>query len=361
MSIFNLPDLGEGLTEAEIREWHVKVGDVVTIHQPLVSVETAKALVEVPSPQAGKIMKLYGKPGEFIQTHTPLVEFDTGSDKGSVVGRLEENTAVLKEEHMIIGSQKKADNTIKAIPAVRAYAKEHGIDLQTITPTGPQGQVTLNDVKNYETKGDTLHGMRHSMEIIMEKSHHEIVPVTLTDDADITAIGNNADVTVHVIQALVAAIKEEPILNAWFHSKTKTLEKITDIHLGLAVDTNDGLFVPVLKNIANLTASDLREKINQLKKSVNDRTLKVNDMEGATFTLTNFGLFAGRYATPVIVPPMVAILACGRARAMPAVYQNQIAIRTMLPLSLTFDHRVVTGGEASRFLGVMLKQLEGQS
>ena len=370
MNIFHLPDLGEGLAEAEIHEWFVKVGDIVTVDQPLVSLETAKAVVEVPAAQSGKIAKLYGEVGDVIKTHAPLLAFEesetVSKDQGSVVGRLEESENVLSEETMIIGSANKAQTgAIKAMPNVRALAKQLNVDLSIVKPSGAQGQITLEDVKNSATqtaklpgKVEAVHSVRRFMAITTAEAHREIAAVTIIDDADITHISSDADYTIHLIQAIIAGTKAEPSLNAWFDNKNMERCLHTEIHLGLAMDTVDGLFVPVLKNVANQTPQQLREKINAYKQSVRARTIPPSDLQGATITLSNFGMIAGRYATPMVVPPMVAILGSGKIRDVPAVYNGQIMIRRIIPLSLTFDHRAVTGGEASRFLAAVIKFLE---
>jgi len=379
MKIFDLPDLGEGLAEAEIHEWHVKVGDTVKVDQPLVTMETAKAVVEVPSPQAGKIKKLYGNKGEIIKTHSPLVEFEgehdsPQKDKGTVVGNLEESTTVLDEGDMIIGAPKQATLAVKAMPAVRALAKQLNVDLSLVSPSGPQGQITAEDVKkhaslqtNHSTKTkmpgqvEALHGVRRAMAMAMTHSHQEVVPVTIIDDADITHITANSDITVSLIQAMIAGIKAEPALNAWYDGKTLERCLMKDINLGLAMDTEEGLFVPVLKNVEQKNPEELRNQINEFKKTVKARTVAPSELQGATITLSNFGMIAGRYATPIIVPPMVAILGCGRLREEPRVINGKIEVRKIIPLSLTFDHRSVTGGEATRFLGALIKKLENKA
>ena len=374
MSIFHLPDLGEGLAEAEIHEWHVKEGDMVKVDQPLVSMETAKAVVEVPAPQAGKIAKLYGKKGDIIQTDGPLVEFEGATteirkDKGTVVGSLEESSDILKEDDVIIGSPRQATKAIKAMPAVRALAKELNIDLASVTGSGPQGQITLDDVKKFGSCGakkssfttgqvETLHGVRRAMSVAMTHSHQEVVPVTIIDDVDITALGEKTDLTVTILQAMVTALKDQPSLNAWYDGKTMERCLHQDIHIGLAMDTDEGLFVPVIKQAQQKSAQELRQAIDVFKKTVRDRTVPPSELQGATITISNFGMFAGRYATPIVVPPQVAILGCGRIREEAKPYQGKIEIRRMLPLSLTFDHRAVTGGEATRFLGAIIKYLE---
>ncbi|MHB1946602.1 MAG: dihydrolipoamide acetyltransferase family protein [Gammaproteobacteria bacterium] len=382
MKIFYLPDLGEGLAEAEIHEWHVKVGDEVKVDQPMVSVETAKAVVDVPSPQAGKIAKLYGKPGDIIPTGGPLVEFEGGEeqpaqkDKGTVVGSLEESDTVLAAGDMIVGAtQQTKTSTVKAMPAVRALAKQLNVDINLVPPSGPQGQITAADVKKFasqktathpsvfqkNTAGgsvEALHGVRRVMATAMSQSHQEIVPVTIVDDADITDLPEGADITVSLIQAIVTGVQAEPSLNAWYDGKTMERCLMKQVHIGLAVDTQEGLFVPVLKDVANQSVQEVRAVINRFKKSVRDRSIAPSELQGATITLSNFGMIAGRYATPIIVPPMVAILGCGKIREAVMPDHGRLVIRRMMPLSLTFDHRAVTGGEATRFLGAVIKNLE---
>lgn len=375
MNVFHLPDLGEGLAEAEIHDWHVKVGDVVKVDQPLVTMETAKAVVEVPSPQAGKIVKLYGNKGDIIKTHAALVEFEgeetAQKDKGTVVGSLEESSTILEEGDMIIGAAKTASNAVKAMPAVRSLAKQLNVDLNMVKGSGPQGQITAEDVKKFANTGQatpktkmpgevtTLHGVRRAMAMAMTHSHQEVVPVTIIDDADITDLAKS-DITACLIHAIVAGVKAEPALNAWYDGKTMERCIMSDVNLGLAMDTDDGLFVPVLKSVAGKTVQELRNMIDTYKTTVRARTVAPSDLQGASITLSNFGMIAGRYATPIIVPPMVAILGCGRLRDEPRVHNGKVEIRRVLPLSLSFDHRAVTGGEATRFLAAVMKSLEGK-
>lgn len=370
MKTFYLPDLGEGLAEAEIREWYIKEGDDVKVDQPMVSMETAKALVDVPAPHTGKILKLYGQAGQIVQTGAPLVEFvngdvNTTKDKGTVVGSLEESTMILDAEDRVMNTAQKTTTSIKAMPAVRALAQQLKVDLSAIVPSGTQGQITIDDVKRaaqsstepLSGQGEALHGVRRAMALVMTQSHKEVVPVTLMDDADITDL-NQSDITVAIIQAMIAGIKAEPNINAWFYGKSLERSVIKDIHIGLAVDTEEGLFVPVLKDVTKHSPTELRAMINHYKKTVRDRTLLPSELHGATITLSNFGTIAGRYANPVVVPPAVAILGCGRLREEARVYEGKIAARSILPLSLTFDHRAVTGGEATRFLATVIKFLE---
>lgn len=265
MKIFHLPDLGEGLAEAEIREWYVKEGDTVALDQPLLSVETAKAVVDVPSPHAGRIVKLHGKVHEMIQTHARLVEFENEAqssaekkDKGSIVGKLEENPQALQEDGVIIGTMTAVSPAFKILPTVRALAKQLKVDLNAVTATGPKGQITAEDVKRQAgqaqqtpgqtlDQGEALHGVRRAMAVAMTTAHQEVAQVTIIDDADIGHLATDADLTVLLLQAIAAAAKAEPALNAWFDGKNLQRQLFNAVNVGLAIDTPEGLFVPVLK------------------------------------------------------------------------------------------------------------------
>ena len=375
MTIFLLPDLGEGLAEAEIREWYIKEGDVVKVDQPLVSMETAKAVVDVPSPYAGKITKLYGAANEIIKTGAPLIQFETESaalnakegDKGSVVGKLETSEKKWDESEVIIGAAKCKSPTVKAMPAARVLAQQLNVDLSAVTPTGPQGLITADDVKNHIEKnststsvmGDTepLRGVRRVMAQAMMQSHKEIVPVTIVEDADITDLPPKSDLTVRLIKAIVAGVKAEPAMNAWFDGKALARKIFNEVNVGIAVDSTEGLFVPVVKHAENLSDDDIRAIVDRYKVSVRDRSIPQSDMQGGTITLSNFGTIAGKYATPIIVPPTVAILGCGRSRDVAVVRDGKLVVGRVMPLSLTFDHRAATGGEATRFLAAVIKAL----
>ncbi|ETO93271.1 dihydrolipoamide acetyltransferase family protein [Legionella oakridgensis] len=368
MNIFNLPDLGEGLPDAEIHEWFVKVGDQVKVDQPLVSMETAKAVVDVPCPQDGTITKLFGKSGDVIKTGEPLVAFATEEtvikDKGTVVGNLEESTEI-SEDHFVIGSGANTQKRIKTTPAVRLLAKKLGVDLTALQGSGEHGVITREDVqreadrKSRPKEGfEPLKGVRRAMLNSMVQSHQEVVPVSLFDEADIECWKPNDDITVRLIHAITAACKKEPALNAWFDTEHGARRCFDEVHLGLAMDTEDGLFVPVIRNVAQCSAKELRDIINEYKHSVRERAVSPEKLKGATITLSNFGKFAGRFASPIIVPPMVAILAVGRLYQGAVSVNGKIESHRLLPLSLSFDHRAVTGGEATRFLGAVIDSLQ---
>ncbi len=367
MDIFKLPDLGEGLPDAEIHEWFVKVGDTVKTDDPLVSMETAKAVVDVPSPQTGKIAKLHGQPGDIIKTGAALVTFEADApraDQGTVVGHLEASTAV-SEDHFIIGKQRTASSAIKATPHIRLLAKKLGVDLASLKGSGEHGLITRSDVEQgaeLQSKPKegfiALQGVRRAMQQSMVKSHQEVVAVSIFDEADIHQWPNDTDITVRIIRAIIAAAKFEPALNAWFDGSCSARKCFESVHLGLAMDNEEGLFVPVIHDAETLDNEQLRQKINQFKESVHSRSIPKEDLTGATITLSNFGKFSGRFASPIIVPPAVAILAVGRLYEGVVSHEGQVAVHRLLPLSLSFDHRAVTGGEATRFLGQVIASLQ---
>lgn len=427
MSIFFLPDLGEGLPDAEIHQWFVKEGDTVELDQPIVSMETAKAIVDVPSPFKGEIKKLYGVVGDIIKTGSPLVEFilvesdaevktelhrsehdapvlTPKKDQGTVVGNLESRSDSLVENFVIGGQGEHAHAWMNATFNVRMLAKKLGVDLNTIVPavtgaiitaedvrkaaqsnlaemleqatgsmqTSSSSSSSLNDLgtsaaqlqedgalKNAKnTSAQPLRGVRRTMAQMMSVSHQSVVPVSIYDDADISGWGDNVDISVRIIQSLVSAIAAEPKLNSWFDGDKLTLESREEINLGLAVDTVDGLFVPVIHDVASLSVFEIRDAIDRCKLAVKQRAIPPEQLRGATITLSNFGTFAGRYASPIIVPPTVAILAVGAIRDAVMVKNNLPSVGRILPLSLSFDHRALTGGEATRFMGHMIRALQ---
>ncbi len=363
MKIFKLPDLGEGLVEAEIVEWHVQAGDSVAEDQLLVSVETAKAIVDIPSPQADRVQQCYGQPGDLVQVGDPLVEFElaAGEDSGTVVGEMEVGKEVIREDAISVSTP--AGSGVRATPAVRALAHRLKVDLSVVTPSGSNGSVTSADVervaKIFAKVGPLvpLRGARRTMARNMEKAHAEVVAVTVSDDADIDTWFTGGDITIRLIRAIASACNSEPALNAWYDSHSVGRRLISKVDLGIAVDSGNGLFVPVLRDVGNKDAKALRTELDELKEQIHRRAVPLESLRGLTFTLSNFGTFAGRYANPIIVPPSVAILGAGKVRAEVVASDGGPAIHQILPLSLSFDHRAVTGAEASRFLGQVIQDL----
>jgi len=369
MSVFKLPDLGEGLQEAELVQWHVAPGEEVAVDQPLVSVETAKAVVEIPSPQAGRIEKLFAQAGEIIRIGGPLIAFageaeaeNAREDKGTVVGAMETSGRVLQEGAAPLGRN---GSGLRATPAVRALARRLDVDLTMVTPSGADGVITSGDVQRVArilseaAPAEPLRGFRRAMAQNMALAQAEVAAATVMDDADIEGWAAGADTTLRLVRALVAGCRVEPGLNAWFESHALARRVLAKIDLGIAVDSAEGgLFVPVLRNVAERDPADLRAGLNKMRADIDARRIPPEELRGATITLSNFGMIAGRYAAPIVLPPTVAILGAGRIRrAIVADDDGRPVARRMLPLSLTFDHRVVTGGEAARFLGAVIADL----
>ena len=366
MKTFKLPDLGEGLQEAEISEWHVKVGDEVKVDQPLVSVETAKAVVEIPSPYAGKIEKLFGKAGDILHLGEPVAGFEgEESDAGTVVGEMAVGKDVVDEAPVERGGSRSAGSGgVKATPAVRALARRLNVELGMVTPSGPDGLILASDVQRVANilkeagPVENVRGVRRAMARNMALAHAEVVPASLYDDADIHAWPKGSDVTIRLVQAIVAGCKAEPAMNVWYDNNAGTRVLVKRVDIAIAVDTPEGLFVPVLRDCANRDAADLRRGLDAMRRDVQSRAIPPEELRGGTITLSNFGMIAGRYASPVVVPPTVAIVAAGRICDKVVAVNGAPAVHRALPLSITFDHRAVTGGEAGRFLAAMLSDLQ---
>lgn len=366
MTTFKLPDLGEGLQDAEIVSWHVGPGDHVVADQPLVSVETDKAVVEIPAPQSGRIAKVFGKPGDIVEIGAPLVEFESAAaeDKGTVVGSIADEERPKAKPAESKPERRAAAPGIKAAPAVRALAQRLGVDLSHVAASGPDGAVLASDVERAaEAIGEAetlepLRGVRRAMALNMARAHAEVVPATLTEEADIHAWVPGSDATLRLVRAIVAGCRTEPALNAWFLGMDKGRRLHDKVDLGIAMDTEEGLFVPVLRDVGAREADDLRRGLEHMKADVRARRVPPEELRGQTFTLSNFGMFGGRHAALVVLPPQVAILGAGRISQRAVAHKGQVAVRRVLPLSLTFDHRAVMGGEASRFLATVVADLE---
>ncbi|HSM41225.1 MAG TPA: dihydrolipoamide acetyltransferase family protein [Afifellaceae bacterium] len=363
MTTFCLPDLGEGLQEAEILNWHVSVGDHVSADQPLVSVETDKAVIEIPAPESGQIVKLFAEPGDIVQVGAPLLEYGTGQaeDTGAIVGELEkEETAPAagrtEPRPKAAAGERPATAGLSAAPAVRRLAADLGVDLRTVEATGKHGEITATDVRNAAAAetgrlnggSEELRGVRRAMAIRMHEAGREVVPASLHDDADLSAWKDTDQLLPRAVQALVHAARKEPSLNVWYDRASQTRTLFDVVNIGIAVDTADGLIVPVLKDAGAIPLQSLPAKLAGLVDDARNRTVKPDDLRGATITLSNYGALGGRYANLVVVPPQVAILGIGRASGTPR----------RLPLSLTMDHRAVSGGEAARFLSAFLGHIE---
>jgi pyruvate dehydrogenase E2 component (dihydrolipoamide acetyltransferase) len=405
---FKFPDIGEGLTEGEIVRWLVKEGDEVKEGQPLVEVETDKALAEIPSPKTGVILKILAKEKEIVKVGQVIVVF---GEKGEslaapssrpksvgVVGELEEAPEEAPVAPARVEAAKPAlvGEHALAAPAVRALAKELGIDISKVQGTGPEGRVLEKDVrqaaevkakpteevkevkkvKKYDLYGYVdripLRGVRRSIAKAMVKSKYTAPHVTAMDEADVTELwkirekekkaaekkGIKLTILPFIIKAVLAGLGEHPYLNASLDDENEEIMLKKYFNIGLATDTPEGLMVPVVKNAKDKSILQLAQELTQLSEKAKDRTIDLADLKGGTFTITNYGAVRGIFGTPIINYPEVAILGIGRMKETPVARNGKIVIRKILPLALSFDHRVVDGAEAARFLDTVISHLE---
>lgn len=394
---FNLPDLGEGLPEAEIVSWLVAEGDLVKVDQPMLSVETAKAVVEVPAPYTGRIAKIHAPDGTILPTHAPLVDIDTAAgtaaakpqakavadtpaeareDSGTVVGKMMTSDEVLEDADIAGRGRRKTPGRAKAAPAVRALAKQLGVELEDCRPTGRHDRIVADDVraaaggaapvaarqvpkiKLPPGKPEPLRGPRRAMAQAMSASRDHVAQCTIFDDADIHYWAPGQDITARLLRAIAAGCRAEPALNGFFDGENMSRQLESRVDIAIAVDTPDGLIVPVIRDVGQKSPQELRADLNAIKKATRERSVKPEDMRDFTFTLSNFGMMAGRYASPVVVPPTIAILGAGGLRHDVVPVMGGIETHRRIPLSLTFDHRCATGGEACRFLAAVIEDLQ---
>jgi pyruvate dehydrogenase E2 component (dihydrolipoamide acetyltransferase) len=401
---FRFPDVGEGIAEGEIVRWRVAVGDTVRADQALVEVETDKAVVEIPSPRAGTVMRLAVGEGEKIQVGDILVVIGEDGDMEppsepsavsvSVVGALPATDTVLPPppEMAVREASNGSPKRILAIPSVRKLARELGVDLAEVTPTGPRGRIRREDVLQAssapapvltpaagappaERQGEEtlqpLPALRRTIAEAMARVASTAVPITTTDEADVTELvalrqrgkaaaevqGVNVTLLPFIMKAVVAALRRHPMLNATLDDDLRHLRLKHDCHLGIATDTPDGLIVPVIRHVDQKNILTLAQELQHLTALARERRIPLADLRGGTFTISNYGAIGGLFATPMLHLPQVAILGVGRLIEKPVVHEGEMAIRTMLPLSLTFDHRAMDGAHAQRFLNEVMGYL----
>jgi pyruvate dehydrogenase E2 component (dihydrolipoamide acetyltransferase) len=408
---FRFPDVGEGIAEGELIRWLVKEGDPVLEHQPLVEIETDKAVVVLPTPYAGTVLKLQGKPGEMIPVGAVLAVIGESDekpasaalsgpsaprpDKGSVVGQLEEapeeEPQPRKGMKTPAGPREGIPSTPSAMPVVRARAKELGIDLSGIRGSGPGGRIMMEDLERAsglasprataQTTAVTavgpveevpLRGIRRASARHVAESASRVAAVSIFDDADVTQLeevrqkerkmaeaeGFKLTYLPFIIKAAIRCLMEFPYLNASLDESRDVILLKKYYHMGIAIDTTDGLMVYVIRDADRKSILELAQQMNQLGEKAANRKIELSELKGSTFTITNYGVIGGIYGTPIINYPEVGILGLGKIADRPVVRDGAVVIRRMLPLSLTFDHRVIHGAEAARFLNSLIARLE---
>ncbi|PWI57246.1 dihydrolipoamide acetyltransferase family protein [Sulfoacidibacillus thermotolerans] len=413
--LFCLSDVGEGIHEAEIVRWLVTVGDMVEAFQPLVEVQTDKALVELSSPRAGKIAELCGDIGTVVHVGDMLVRYEADAVKAATaqvlqpVQNLQDNVALAQYSH-----SQGADSLthgadhgqrVLAAPATRKYARQRGVDLTLITGTGPRGRITRQDVElalmhpplpqNEESGVKTpssvpeptqpqvdqpevervaLRGLRRAIADHMVKSAFTAPHVSAFDDCDVTelvalrqrllaqmrVLDAKARLTYmpFFVKAVLAALRAYPEFNAHMDEEKQELVIYKQPQIGIAVDTKDGLLVPVLRDPRKKTIVQLQSELDESIERARTRKASLSELKGSTFTITNVGAIGGTYATPILNHPEVAIFGVHKIEQRAVVREGQIVIREMMTMSMSFDHRVIDGAKGVRFMNEVKKWLE---
>ncbi len=437
MQEFKLPDLGEGMQEAEIRRWLIQSGDTVKLDQPMVEVETDKAVVEIPSPVAATVDTIRVQEGNMAKLGEVLVTFKTAtneSTKGSASPTTTENPIQVETtlpqvaSSSTTASSSSAKHRVLAAPAVRKRAFELGIDLEQVTSSHPTGRVTLEDVQKYaehtsngtnsatksnevtpsnitETHVSSIHsmtqvepqeavleasqeatvqepfvmeerkpltGLRRRIAERMERSWRTIPHATSFDELDATELVALRTVLKPIaeqrsirltympllVKLLLPALKEFPMFNASLDEEKREIVYKHTYHIGVATDSPEGLLVPVLRDADKLTIMQIAKQLEHLITGAQKRSLTMQEVAGSTFTLNNVGSFGGNTGTPIINSPEVAILAVGRIQEKAIVRNGTVEVRTMMPLAISFDHRVIDGAMAGKFLTLFKELVE---
>ena len=427
---FKLADLGEGMHEAEIVEWLIKVGDTPKLDQTIARVETDKAVVELPAPVSGKVSEIRVKGGEVAKVGDVLVIFETeasakdtgkannapapaaSANAGAANGQSPVSMMVAVEPQPLAQPSQSRPRVLAA-PAVRKLAFELGVDLEKVTPSQANGRVTLEDVKAFaeqpvgeqfiaplsaqptqpaqfvqptpavpakidqrvpstQDERQPLTGLRKRIAEHMERSWRTIPHATAFGEADggsliamreaLKPVAEQRGVRLTymplLIKLLLPILKEFPIFNASLDDERREIIYKRSYHIGVATDSPEGLLVPVLRNADSLTMLEIAAKLEKLIEGARKRTLSLPELSGSTFTLNNVGSFGGGSGTPIINHPEVAILAVGRLQEKAIVQNGAIIARPIMPLALSFDHRLIDGAMAGRFLARFQELIE---
>lgn len=412
---FTLPDLGEGITEAQIIRVMIKKGDTIAMDQSLMEVETDKAAVEIPSPYAGVAETVHVDEGQTVNVGEPIVTFDDGN------GADTQTKAAPAKKTAPPAPEKPADKkpetstpvaepatstkktAVAAAPAIRKLARERGVDLDQIAGSGPGGRITREDVEGFSgSKGVSSGGatrrapkptgplpgvagadkwgpirkekfsqIRKTIAKQMSRSAFTAVHVTHGDEADVTelertrhvlneATNNDPKITLmaFVIKACCVALRKYPIFNSCYDEEGGQIIYKDYINIGIAVDTERGLIVPVLRNIDMLSLQEIAIELRSLADRIRNNKFEIEDLRGGTFSITNVGALGGSFGTPIINYPEVAILGLGRSKEVPVVRNNQVVPGLLLPVNVSFDHRATDGANAARFTREFIDHLE---
>lgn len=412
---FKLPDIGEGLTEAEIVSWLVAEGDSVEADQPLVEVETDKAVVEIPSPYAGVVLSHGGAEGDVVAVGAVLVvigdedeALDTDDSATAhaepvpvqqvapIVGTLDEEPETIEPIQV---AEPGGSSGVKALPIVRKMARDAGIDIEAVTGTGPDGRITRDDIEaaigsaapaashdgapvtqlprsepvapapsSQAIAGRvTMSRLRRTIAANMSKSWAEIPHVTTFDDVDATrllavrsALSERNDMKIPiealVVKAVIPTLRAFPDFNSTLEGDDLIIHPTHNV--GIAVDTPDGLLVAVIPAADDMTVLQLAAEVTRLGEGARDRSLTPGELTGQTFTVSNIGAVGGGHGTPIVPHGTTAILSVGRAVERPIAANGEVVVAPVMPLSLSYDHRVIDGGQGRRFMSLLMENLE---
>ncbi len=408
--VFRLPDVGEGIHEADIVSYEVHVGDRVKADQVIIKVETDKAVVTLPAPADGKIMEIPRQPGETVKVGDPLIILETESEIREGPGTPEKVSGKADQQAVpplvLIAADASATERkrVLATPHTRHLARELGLDISTITGTGSRGRVTDEDVRNagkktpvpvpkiprtaavdhepstlgfdFEKYGPThrvpLKGIRKRIAEVMVRSFSTIPHVSHADEADVSDLFDvvrkqkplsekrsiRLTPTAFITKAVVSALQKFPEVNSSLDEESGEIVYKDYYHIGIATDTEHGLMVPVIKDADKKTILQISAEIQAMADRARSREIDLEELRGGTFSITNIGSIGGTHATPIVLHPQVAILAVLSARRKPVVKEDQIVVRTMMPLVISFDHRLLDGAMIARFMNHVVELLE---
>ena len=406
---FKFADIGEGIHEGKILEYNYKIGDMIKEGETLVTIETDKVNAEIPVPVDGKIVELGPNVGEIVQVGEILAKIDDGnnkeenkiqekldeeSDEAGVVGKLEVSEEVIASANESKDDYKESSRVL-ATPVARKMANDLNVNLRDIKGTGEHGRVLRSDIESYKNtlnnsdfatrnkietpsikvydgdRREKISTLRKSVVKAMTLSKQVIPHTTLIDELDVSKLvvfreehketakteGIKLTYMAFIIKALAKSIKEYPIFNSSYDQENEEIIYRKNINIGIAVDTPDGLIVPNIKNADTLSLFEIANELERLSTLAKERKIQLGELQNGTITITNFGAFDAISGTPVIKHPEVAILGIGKIMKKPVVVNNEIVIRDIAPLSLTFDHRIIDGADGGRFMMLYKKYL----
>ncbi|PID27432.1 MAG: hypothetical protein CR982_05675 [Candidatus Cloacimonadota bacterium] len=418
--IFKFPDIGEGLDEGTINQWFVKKGQKVEVGDPLCNMETDKVATDIPSPKNGVIAKVFGKEGETINVGDALVEIEVEGEESEASEESGTTTEPIDEGEAagVVGTlevagsgaylpasdegapegevDKKKDVRRKSLatPVARAYAKDLHIDINEVKGSGPMGRVTKKDILEFSKNGSSspqisvqtstasqptgnlvdiepLTQIRKAIAKNMVESKHKAAHMTVFDEVEISDLiavrtqfkekfkekGVKLSYMPFILKATALSLKKFRSLNSSMDLEKGQMMYKNYYNIGIAVDTEHGLVVPVIKDVDKLSIFELAQKVMELAEKSRDKKLTMEDMADGTFTITNYGAIGGIHAVPVINYPQAGILGVGKLLKKPVVKDDEMKVGSVLPLSLSVDHRIVDGGDVTRFLNQIMEYL----